>query len=151
MQKQAKTIVILIVTMAVFCTGTAHAQWVFVARKALGKIEQMRQAESKGSPRYDVATVVIEGTADKVYGTAIKTIQAKDKLRITRQDPAQRIIDFTDGTQSAGLMISQVNDTVVHLLIASVILPEKPSETSLVLSGVLRVCEAMGAICTVEK
>ena len=151
MLKHTRTIGILIVTMIMLGTTAANAQWVFVARKALGKIEQLRQPETKGSPRYDVATVVIEGKADKVYETATRAIQAKDNLRITRQDPTRRTIDFTDGNRSAGLMISQVNDTVVHLLIASVILPDQPSETSLVLAGVIRVCQASGANCTVEN
>lgn len=151
MLKHLRSSGIIIVLIGLLVTTVANAQWVFVARKALGKIEQMRQPTTKGSPRYDVATVVIEGKVDKTYATAIKAIQSKDKLRITRQDPTQHTIDFSDGTRSAGIMISQVNDTVVHLLIASVILPDQPSETSLVLSGVIHVCEAMGANCTVEK
>ena len=51
----------------------ANAQWVFVARRALGRIEQMTQTETKDKPGYDVATVVIEGNADKAYETAIKS------------------------------------------------------------------------------
>jgi len=131
--------------------ASGNAQWVFVARKALGRIEQMTQPQTKGSPGYDVATVVIEGNADKVYNTAIKAIQKEQKLRITRQDPTQRIIDFTNGTMSAGLKISQVNDTVVHLLVASAALPDQPSGTSLVLSGIIRVCNEMGVNYTIAK
>ena len=129
----------------------ANAQLVFVARKALGKIEQMTQSGTKDKPGYDVATVVIEGNADKVYETAIKSIEKARNLRITRRDPTQRTIEFTNGTISAGLKISQVNDTVVHLLIASVIMPDQPSGTSLVLAGVIRVCEEMGAHYSIEK
>ena len=129
----------------------ANAQWVFVARKALGRIEQMTQTETKDKPGYDVATVVIEGNADKAYGTAIKSIEKERNLRITRRDPALRTIEFTNGTISAGLKISQVNDTVVHLLIASVVMPDQPSGTSLVLAGVIRVCKEMGVQYSIEK
>ena len=146
-----KVIGILVTTAALLGASGAKAQWVFVARKALGRIEQMTQPQAKGSPGYDVATVVIEGNADKVYEIAIKSIQKAQHLRITRQDPTLRIIDFTDGTRSAGLKISQVNDTVVHLLIASVALPDQPSETSLVLPGVIRVCKEMGATYSVAQ
>jgi len=146
-----RTIGMLVVSIALLGTSAANAQWVFVARKALGRIERMTTPETNDKPGYDVATVVIEGNADKVYETAIKSIQAAPNLRITRQNPTQRIIDFTDGTRSAGLKISQVNDTVVHLLIASAALPDQPSETSLVLSGVIRVCKEMGANYTVIK
>lgn len=146
-----KVIGILVAGIVLLGASGVNAQWVFVARKALGRIEQMTQPETKGSPGYDVATVVIEGNADKVYEIAIKSIQKAPNLRITRQNPTQRIIDFTDGTRSAGLKISQVNDTVVHLLIASVALPDQPSETSLVLSGVIRVCKEMGANYSIAK
>jgi len=149
--KNIKTTGILVVTMALMGIAAANAQWVFVARKALGRIERMTQPETGDKPGYDVATVVIEGNADKVYETAIKSIQAAPNLRITRRNPAQRTIDFTDGARAAGLKISQVNDTVVHLLIASTAMPDQPSETSLVLSGVIRVCKEMGVNYTVVQ
>lgn len=142
---------IITTTIILLSVLEADAQWVFVARRALGRIEQMTQPDIKDKPGYDVATVVIEGQADKVYEIAVKSIQKAQHLRITRQDPTLRTIDFTDGTRSAGLKISQVNDTVVHLLIASVALPDQPSETSLVLSGVIRVCKEMGANYSVAK
>lgn len=129
----------------------AGAQWVFVARKAIGRIEQLTQPEDKGVPGYDVATVVLEGKADKVYETALKTIRATPKLRVTRSDPERRIIDFNDGARSAGLKISQVNDDVVHLMIASASLPGQSSETSLVLAGVIRVCKEMGVDYSIAR
>jgi len=142
---------IIIAVIVLSAAFEADAQWVFVARRALGRIEQMTQSETKDKPGYDVATVVIEGNADKVYETAIKSIEKARNLRITRRDPILRTVEFTNGAISAGLKISQVNDTVVHLLIASVVLPDQPSGTSLVLAGVIRVCEEMGAHYSVEK
>jgi len=48
--------------------GPADAQWVFVARKALGRIEQMREGQqSNGRPGYDFATVLLDAPADKVW------------------------------------------------------------------------------------
>src|SRR5215813_9322776 len=35
----------------------AEAQWVFVARKALGRIEHMRESQQGGQGSYDFATV----------------------------------------------------------------------------------------------
>ncbi|MFA7159157.1 MAG: hypothetical protein WC299_07605 [Kiritimatiellia bacterium] len=132
----------------------AQAQWVFIARRALGRIEQMSQSdtpETRDRPRYDVATVVVEGHADKVYETALKAIEKEPRLRITRRIPAQRTIEFTDGDISAGMKISQVNETVVHIMIASVVMPGEPSGTSRVVNGVARVCKEMGVPYTIEK
>jgi hypothetical protein len=145
-----RAIIILVAVIVLLGLSDASAQWVFVARKALGKIERMTQPRTGDTPGYDVATVVIEGKADKVYSTAVKTIDAKSKFHITRQDPRERIIDFSDGTHSAGLKVSQVNDNVVHLLVVAVV-PDQDSTTSLVLSGVMRVCKEVGANCSVEK
>jgi len=82
----------------------------------------MTQPPTSGIPSHDVATVVIEGNAEKVYGTALKAIEATPNLRITRQAPGQRVIDFSDGNRAAGLKVSQVNEKVVHLLIANAVL-----------------------------
>ena len=69
-------------------TGGAHAQWVFVARKVIGRVESMTQSQQKSdTPRYDVATVMLEADPDKVYQTVLATV-ATHKDYKTR--PAQR-------------------------------------------------------------
>ncbi len=50
----------------------ANAQWVFVARKALGRIEQMREGgQNNSQPAYDFATVILDAPADKFYAPAL--------------------------------------------------------------------------------
>jgi hypothetical protein len=65
-------------------SGVADAQTVFLARKALGKVRQLT-GEMKGSqqPGYDIATVLLEARADKVYGTAVNMLQAKKDVNIS--------------------------------------------------------------------
>jgi hypothetical protein len=146
-----RVLTLLAAVIVLLGTSDVCAQWVFVARKALGRIERMTQPRTGDTPGYDVATVVIEGKADKVYSTALKTIEAVPKFHITQQDPIERIIDFSDGTNAAGLRVSQVNDDIVHLLVAGVVMPGQDSTTSLVLSGVMRVCKEVGANCSLAK
>ncbi len=148
--KGARAILVAVIVLLVSASEVS-AQWVFVARKALGRIQRMTQSGTEGAPGYDVATVVIEGQADKVYARALKAIEAAPILRITRQDPGESVIDFSDGTRSAGLRVSQVNDTVVHLLVVGVVMPGQESATSLVVSGVMGVCKEAGASCSVAK
>ena len=147
--KKVATVIVAVIVL--LCVSDVGAQWVFVARKALGKIERMTQPRTADTPGYDVATVVIEGKADKVYAAALKAIEASPKIRITRQDSVERIIDFSDGTYAAGLKVSQVNDKVVHLLVASVVMPDQDSATPFVVSGVMRVCKEVGAKCSLAK
>jgi hypothetical protein len=149
MNRYKRLITFIMAGLVLLVTSGASAPWVFVGRKAIGKIERMTQPRTGDAPGYDLATVVIKGKTDKVYSTAVKAIESASKYHITRQDSAERIIDFTDGTHSAGIKISQVNDDIVHLLIVSVV-SGQDSTTSLVLSGVMRVCKEMGANCSIE-
>ncbi len=148
--RKSRYLAILFLAAVLIGAHEANSQWVFVARKAIGRIERLTH-DSKDTPGYDVATVVIEGSAEKVYETAIKSIKSAPNLVVRRQDPVKCIIDFTDGSRSAGLKISQVNDTLVQLLIASVSVPGQDSETSLVLSGVIRICKEMGVKYSIEN
>ncbi len=129
--------------------ATAPAQWVFVARKALGKIQTMSQKESTGTPGYSVATVILEGKAENVYAAALKTAQASQKARLTYQNAAKRELEFAVDGQVAGLRVSQVDTKKVQILIASAATPGKPDAMPAVVDATLRVCKEMGAVCEV--
>ena len=60
----------------------AEAQWVFVARKALGRIHQMTEGPQNGRPGYDFATVILDAPADKVFATALETARKNTSVRI---------------------------------------------------------------------
>jgi len=60
----------------------AEAQWVMVARAVSGRIQQMTNKPSNGAG-YDVATVILEANADKVYETAVNSLQSHAEITIT--------------------------------------------------------------------
>ncbi len=132
-------------------SSTAEAQWVFVARKALGKIQTMSQKEKTGSAGYSVAEVVLSGDAEKVYATALKSVQSSPKARVTQQDAKTRTLEFTTEGQVFGLRVSQVDSKAVHILIATAVSPGEPDATSAVVDATLRVCKEMNAVCEVVK
>lgn len=141
-----------ILRMALFglalCATSAHAQWVMVARAVSGKVEQMSHKSDNGNG-YDVATVVLEANADKVYSTALTNLKAHEGIRITKNDEKKRRIDFTNGTQDASLQAVPLGEKLSQLVIASNLTASQPSATSLVLQGVLKVCKEMNVDCTV--
>ena len=144
--------VAIFLTVTLLLSGIASAQWVYVGRKALGKVRQFTsEMEMKNSqqPGYDVATVLLEARADKVYSTAVTLLQTHKDWRITRKDDKSRTIEFSDGKLSAGLQINRLEDNLCQLLIVSTGTPGKTDTTSLVLNAVLRVCKEMGAHCQV--
>jgi hypothetical protein len=71
-QTYAAALTIFVLTMSL----ASQAPWVAVARAVSGRIQQMQQKNADGPGGYDVATVVIEAPAQKVYGTAIQRLQA---------------------------------------------------------------------------
>jgi hypothetical protein len=80
----------------------SHAQWVAVARAVSGRIQHMQQQSADGRGGYDVATVVIEANAQKVYETALQRIQAHcSEVKLTRNDARTRVVAFTNGGQTA--------------------------------------------------
>ena len=86
----------LAATLLPFCP--AEAQWVFVARKALGRIQHMREENQPGGrPGYDFATVILEAPADKVFATALAMARKNTAVRVVMQDPGQRRLQITDG------------------------------------------------------
>ncbi|MGB8771062.1 MAG: hypothetical protein WCC92_15695 [Candidatus Korobacteraceae bacterium] len=134
----------------VLSTGaiSVQAQWVVVARAVAGRVQQMSDRSQNGSG-FDVATVVLEANADKVYQTAIKNLSARNDLKITKQDAKKRIVQFTNGQQVASLQATPLGDKITQLVIASNLGPH-PDATSLVVQGVLHVCKDMNVDCTLE-
>ena len=66
----------LLTVFLLLATIAAQAQWVAVAHAVSGRIQQMQQKNANGPGGYDVATVVIEANAQKVYETALQRLQA---------------------------------------------------------------------------
>lgn len=139
-------------TLLLLLSGVADAQMIFLGRKALGKVRQLT-GEMKGSQQagYDVATVLLEARADKVYSTAVNVMQANKDWTITRKDDKSRSLEFSDGKRTAGVQVSTLDEQLSQLLIVSSVTSGKTDATSLVLNGVLRVCKEMGVHCELAE
>jgi hypothetical protein len=124
----------------------AQAQWVMVARTVSGQVQHLSQKKANGVG-YDVATVVLEAQADKVYTTAIDALKSHPEIAVIKSDPKKRKIEFTNGRQDASLQAISLGPKVTQLLIASTVSPEQASATSMVVQGVMRVCKQMNVDC----
>ncbi len=142
-----KNMTIAVACLAVsFGAVSVQAQWVAVAHAVAGRVQQMSDRSKDGSG-FDVATVVLEANADKVYQTAIKNLSARTDLKITKQDARTRMVQFTNGQQIASLQATPLGEKITQLVIASNLAPP-PDATSLVVQGVLHVCKDMNVECT---
>jgi hypothetical protein len=145
-------LIVLVLGTILFYTGVAQAQWVFLGRKALGVVNRVvSQGFEKQGQGFDVASVLLEADADKVYGTAIDLLKGNPNLRITHRDDPSRTVEFTDGKTLVGLKVSRLEEKISQLLIGSTVIPGNPSSTPLVVDKVFRVCEKMGVQCTLAK
>ncbi|WP_289296826.1 hypothetical protein [uncultured Reyranella sp.] len=130
----------------------AQAQWVLVARKALGRIHQMTEGnQPNGRAGYDFATVLLDAPADKIFSTALELARKNPSVRILMQDPGQRRIQIAEGDRTATLNVVPFNEEVSQLMIAGHAGPGEGSTTSLVVQAVLRVCKEMGKHCEVSN
>ena len=132
-------------------SGPADAQWVFVARKAIGRIQHMAEGQQQGGrPGYDFATVLLDAPADKVFATALELARKNTSVRVIMQDPGQRRFQIAEGDRTATLNVVPFSDDVSQLLIAGhAANPAEGSTASRVVQAVLRVCKEMGKHCQV--
>jgi hypothetical protein len=128
---------------------SASAQWVMVARAVSGRVQQMSHKPTNGAG-YDVATVVLEAKADKVYATALSSLKAHAGITVTKSNDQQRKIEFNNGQQYASLQATPLGDKITQLVIASTLTASEPSATSLVVNGVLKVCAELKVECKLE-
>ena len=137
--------------MATLLLGAAaQAQWVMVARAVAGRVEQMSDRSKDGSG-FDVATVVLEANADKVYQAAIQNISARSDLKITKKNEKKRLVQFSNGAQVASLQATPLGEKLTQLVIASNLTASQPDATSMVVQGVLKVCKEMNVECTLAS
>lgn len=143
----------VVILTGLFCyAGLAEAQWVFVAKKALGAVNRLTsQGHEKQGQGFDVATVLLEANADKVYSTAVDLLKRNPHVTINYREDAGRQIEFTDGKILAAMKVSRLEDNLSQLLISSTITPGQPGGTSFVVDRVFHLCEKMGVHCTLAK
>lgn len=157
MNKIMRSIVICL-ALSVFFSGIAHAQWVMVGRKALGKVKQLTSeadnyqqsldaAGQQNMPKqgYDAATVLLEAPAEKVYSTAINIMKTNKDTRINKKDDKVLSIEFTHGNLAAGMQITSLSENLSQLLVVSTMAGK--ADSSLVLKAIMRICNEMGVHC----
>ena len=132
----------------------AAAQWVFLARHAIGRVEQMQQSAEPGSAgggssgaSYDVASVIVEVAPQKVFDK-VKSMLAKNTgVQITRTDEARHSIEFTDGKQIGGIQVHSLGDQLAQLMVSTAHPGITTSTTSTIVQRILAVCSELGVVC----
>lgn len=129
-------------------SSVAEAQWVFLARRVIGRVETMsQQSKDTGGASYDTATVMLDAAPDKVYDAVVRHVRARADLTMTQNDASSMIVQFTNGAQIAGVKVNPMGDNLSQLLVTSAHTASQPNAADLVVDGVLRVCREMNIEC----
>src|SRR2546429_345528 len=129
-------------------SSIAEAQWVLLARRAIGRVEQMSQQQPNGGAAYVSAAVMVEVPAEKVYAVAVRNIKAASGITVTEQNDTQRLIQFTNGEQIAGLQVNALSDNLSQLMITSAHSGTQQNAAALIVERVLKVCAEMNVECS---
>ncbi|MBS0326768.1 MAG: hypothetical protein JSS46_09515 [Proteobacteria bacterium] len=129
-------------------SGIADAQWVFLARRAVGRIEQMSQQAPDGKTAFDTATVIVDVPAARVYETVQESLKAAAGITITSDDGPTRRVAFTDGTRSASIQSISLGDRLTQILVSSAHAAGADATTSTIVARIVGVCRRMNVECT---
>lgn len=131
--------------------GAASAQWVLIARHAIGRVEQMQQSSqataSGVGAAYDVATVIVEVEPDKVFATVMRRMSQNSEVKVTHTDAEKRSVEFSDGKLIGGIQVSALGDKLSQLLVSTAHPGVPGSVTSTLVDRILGVCKELGVSC----
>jgi hypothetical protein len=128
--------------------GEANTPWGLIAGRVVGRVKQLSQKPKEDQPGFDVATVILKADAARVYTTTVDMLRKNQTLHIVAEDPTDRTVEFSNGTRSAGITVSDLGTRLSQILVASATKPGEDSATLRIVDGILRVCQAMKVTCS---
>jgi hypothetical protein len=140
-----------LVLLAAFATcpsGFAETPWVLLARRALGKVQQLTQENNGTKPGFEVATVLLDAPAARVYATALRMVRENHAVEIVAEDAAHYRLQLAQGARQGSLAVTPIGENLSQMLIAANIVPGTDSSASRMVDAVLRVCREMHRQCS---
>jgi hypothetical protein len=125
----------------------ANTPWGMIAGRVVGRVKQLSQKPKEDQPGFDVATVILNADAGRVYATTVSQLRRNQALHIVAEDPKDRTVEFSNGTRSAGITVTDLGTRLSQILVASATKPGEDPATPRIVAGILRVCEAMKVTC----
>jgi hypothetical protein len=99
-------------------SSLAEAQWVMLARRAVGRVEQMSQQSPQAGGELTIRPpVMLDAPRAQGLRRRAARLQNAQGMTITRQDPTAMLVQFTNGQQIAGIKVSALGDDLSHMMI----------------------------------
>jgi len=143
-----------LVVLAIAMPLPAEAQWVLVARHVVGRVEQLTQqqdAANNGTSQRvtQVATVVLDAPASRVYQVATNTTNTNQQVTVVSNDPVTMTINIREADQLATLKVTALNRNMSQLMIVGSAPAGENPQTSRIVNAALRLCGDLGKTCQV--
>lgn len=140
--KTFKLISILVFAGLIFTLAVpADAQFITIARKI----------KSMNSPSADIAYVIIDAPAARVYQAVIDTLTADPKFSVIQQDKSRNYVEFSRKDQKIAIQVDSLDTGISHLTVTA---PKTGGETQkpadMAVDAILRISEKAGVKCTVD-
>lgn len=126
----------------------AATPWAMIARRAIGRVEELSQPPKGEQAGFDVATVVLNADAAKVYTTTVGMLRKNQQVHVTTEDAGHRTVNFTNGKRSAGITVTDLGPRLSQMVVASAVMPGQEFVTFRIVDGILRVCQEMKVTCS---
>lgn len=136
-----------------FMPLAAEAQWVLVARHVVGRVQQVtqQQDDAAGTPQRvtQVATVVLDAPASRVYQVATNATSTNQQVTVVSNDPATMTINIREADQQATLKVTALNKNMSQLMIVGSAPAGENPQTTRIVNAALRLCGDLGKTCQV--
>jgi hypothetical protein len=107
----------------------AATPWAMIARRAIGRVEKLSQPPKGDQAGFDVATVVLNAEAAKVYATTVGMLRKNQQVHVTTEESGRRTVDFSNGKRSAGITVTDLGPRLSRMVVASAVMPGQESAT----------------------
>ncbi len=128
----------------------AYTPWGLVAHAAIGRIKHLTQKQNGEQAGLDIATVLLNADATKVYATATSMLHKSTIVHVVAEDAVEHSVEFSNGKRTATITVTELGPRLSQLMVASTIQPGQESATIQVVDGIMRVCQELKVVCTVH-
>jgi hypothetical protein len=126
----------------------AATPWGLIAGRVVGRVKQLSQKPKGDQPGFDVATVILNADAGKVYATTVSMLRKNQAVHVVAEDAKDRTVEFSNGKRSAGITVTDLGTRLSQILVASASASGQEAATLQIVDGILRVCQEMKVTCS---
>ena len=140
----------LFISFLFLVSGPVSAQWIFAAKHIEGRINQLTQDDQSGKPTVQMATVVLNAPASKVYATAINLANQNQAITIVSQDASNFKLQVSEDNKSVTLKVVPLSEQTSEIMISAIVPADGgASGTSAASASILKICTQMNKKCSV--